>query len=1348
MTAAALVVTGLIPAAAPALAAEAQPAPTPVPSTPSASPSQVDNPGKKLGTGWKTSKDRAVTSAADTDGLKILVADSAKAYAWKTVASLSEPTVSADTWIGNQCVMDADHIAAVYAPRSFTNEPDLMQGGAFAAIVDTTTGQVVKLPFTASLAYFDPSCNTVTHTAAFTAFRDMNDPAKTKTRVVTVNTAGRTIGSAATAGEITSAVPVKDGSIGGRGHALVHIDRAGKVTTLATADSVPFDIRPTANGHVAFLDHKGDSTAHAKLWPGSGEPSVIASGKLGDVDLRQGAEGRVFLTGEPSATHLKDTDVTLLDAPADTDVSTLGRLAVDPVLTPGVRRGLARIKDAGQNFTKSSPGPEGTVEGAPDTMGGDKPTTVTSTATTTEAKLTQSVAEPTAAGGSTSVSPALTGAAASTPLTTADTDSRAHDPVDTDRWCSVPRNDVDSQALQPTPNQVEWAVDMAVRGDLRSNWITQGGWRDQIGLGTIDPQGLFPIPSLTGGGRIPANVLLGVMAQESNLWQAEPGSIPGQMGNPLASYTGFYGHSGDDPAGYWQINWAKSDCGYGVGQVTDGMRLAGHEKAGETALPATTQRAVALDYTVNVAASLYILADKWNELHESGQTITVNNDNPAKPENWFAALWNYNLGFNKKADEGTNGNWGLGWYNNPANPVYPPSRSAFMNTDIDPTAAKDAAHPQNWPYEEKTLGWASWSIDTGYSYATSGRQDWPGESGFSSAGFRPAYWNGTADLYTVPGSAKYNRAHATPSLDTFCNSKNNCDSANPPDCPDAACYTQYWWHESNVTWKSDCATTCGFENIKYLSLVAEPGRGTRLQHGTPICTNEGLPAGTLLVNSVPDNTNTYSSCGSTGTDDGSFAFTFNSNGTSGPGLGQYEAKGDLYQIGGGYGGHFWYAHTRNEAHLGDGVDSNGNKVDGLMTVKGTWTLGQNLGGWARVFVQVPDTGAHTQQAHYVIHGVDGGDRDRYLNTHYGANTWAELGVYHFTGTPQVELSNTADDGIGDDDVAFTSVAFQKLPGKPQHMVVAMGDSYTSGEGSGDYSSESDTSHGTTGWNACRRGANGWSRKLLLPFQATSLGDLSDAHSTVADLQNVSCSGASTWNVRGKDITQNDADVHPSAWDDPSKPQTQGQFHEIAQIDSGVLSDDTTLVMLTIGGNDGGNFTDAITKCYLVGVCDKDDYTAKMNTAVDATGRLLDEISQKAPHAQIVLMGYPHLVADDPCLTADFDTLNALADELRDKQAAKVAELKNQGVKVAFADPISAFHGHGICDSDEWINRIVAGPNGDGDYHSGDPANPIPCIPLTGICASLESFHPKDRGTTAYSAVMDQTLADIGYTGSQ
>ncbi|MER6565109.1 hypothetical protein ABT288_02620 [Streptomyces sp. NPDC001093] len=130
-------------------------------------------------------------------------------------------------------------------------------------------------------------------------------------------------------------------------------------------------------------------------------------------------------------------------------------------------------------------------------------------------------------------------------------------------------------------------------------------------------------------------MVLGIMAQESNLWQAEGGSIPGQMGNPLAAVDGYYGHKANpsDPAAYWQINWDESDCGYGVGQVTDGMRLAGHEKPGETSLDPRLQKLVAIDYATNVAASLKILADKWNEVHQDGQKITVNNDDSSRVEN-------------------------------------------------------------------------------------------------------------------------------------------------------------------------------------------------------------------------------------------------------------------------------------------------------------------------------------------------------------------------------------------------------------------------------------------------------------------------------------------------------------------------------------------------------------------------------------------------------------------------------------------------------------------------------------------------------------------------------------------
>ncbi|MEU2779085.1 Tat pathway signal protein, partial [Streptomyces sp. NPDC007162] len=965
-----------------------------------------------LGKGWKTSADRAVTAVADSDGFHLLVADSRNGYSWKTAAVLSEPQLPADTWIGNQCVMDDHHAAVVYAPRTFTNKPDLMMGGAFTAIVNLDDGSVTKLPFTASLAYFDPTCSPATHTAVFTALRD------TKTRLVTVNTKGTTVADTTAKGEITSAVPTKDGVIAAAGNRLVRVDRKGRTARLATTTHAPYDIHVTGDGTVSYIDRTGDTNAHVQTYA-HGRKTTLASGKLTAMDLRQGTDGTVYLIGR--ASHGKSfaaSGIKSLNVSPDAELSTRGRLAVDTVVSPAVQAGVDNVTNASRDVT----GPA-TREPAAETTTGHTShvLTVTGTVVGTGRHTKQQTVEPgTTAGGR--PSPALTGSAkpqlsTMSTLTTADDDARAHDPIDTDAWCSVPRNDVKAQALQPTPNQVEWAVDMAVRNDLRSGYLTQGGWRSQTGLSTIDPQGLYPSPPLnTGNGqRIPAQVELGILAQESNLWQAESGAIPGQMGSPLAAVDGYYGHqSGGSLDDFWTIHWDKSDCGYGVGQVTDGMRKAGHEKPGEKSKDVTTQRAIALDYTTNIAASLYILADKWNEVHQSGQTITVNNDDPAKPENWFTAVWNYNLGFNKKADEATNGNWGLGWYNNPANPVYPASRLAFLNTDLDPLAAKDAAHPQNWPYEEKVMGWAAWSQDTGHSYATSGRQDWPGESGFSSAGFYPATWNGTTGTVIDPSSGKYRRAHVSPALDAFCNTKNNCDTANPPDCPDAACYAQYWWHESNVTWKSDCATSCGNEHIKYLTLVSEPGRGYRLQYGTPVCS--GAPSGAKIVESVPQGTDTWSDCGTT-TTDGSFQFTFYADpNATGPGLGQYDAKADLHQIGGGYNGHFWFTHARDTDHLGG--DS------GRMTILGDWKLNSAISGSeAEVFVHVPDTGAQVSNATYKVI-TPFGAVTKTIDQNSQNNKWVSLGAYNFQDqAPEVQLTNSTSDGAADKDVAYDAVAF-------------------------------------------------------------------------------------------------------------------------------------------------------------------------------------------------------------------------------------------------------------------------------------------------------------------------------------
>ncbi|MGH4035221.1 SGNH/GDSL hydrolase family protein [Actinomycetota bacterium Odt1-20B] len=1273
------------------------------------------NPDKELGRGWKVSEDRAVTAAADSDGLKILVADSSKAYAWKTAATLSEPGMPADSWIGNQCVMDAEHVAVVYAPRAFTNKPDLMQGGAFAAVVNVHSGAVTKLPFTASLAYFDPSCNTVTHMAAFTAFRDMNDPQKTKTRVVTVNTSGKTTDAAAAHGEITSAVPVKGGAIAARGNHLIHLDRSGKVSNLADADSVPFDIRPTVGGKIAFIDLEGNHTAHAKVFGGSGKPSTIASGKLGGLDLMQGAAGRVFLTGRPSSTSaVAGSGITRIDAPGDTALSTHGRLAIEPVLTPGVRAGLAHIKDAGQGFTKAEPAPEGrSTAQAPATMTGTAPVTVTSTATTTGTKLVQSVRQEATNGSGTNPSPALgTGSGTRKPMHTAAAVS--HEPTDGDRWCAVSRNDVKVQALQPTPNQVEWAVDMAVRGKLRSTYIRQGGYRDQAGLGTIDPQGLFPPPTLSGGGKIPANVLLGIMAQESNLWQAEGGSVPGQMGNPLAAVDGYYGHKADpnDPAAYWQINWDKSDCGYGVGQVTDGMRMAGHEKDHETSLSPALQKLVSVDYASNIAASMKILADKWNEVHKDGQKVTVNNDDPAMVENWFTAVWNYNLGFNPPSEASKHaGHWGLGWYNNPANPLYKKSWGhPFMNTDVDgPEANKDAAHPQDWPYEEKVMGWAAWSMDTGFSYSTDGRQDWPGESGFSSAGFRPAWWTTPTD-----------RTAVQPSLDVFCNSKNNCNPDTPPDCPDAECYAKYWWNQTNATWKINCASTCGHENIKYQSLVSEPGRGYRLKTGTPVCS--GAPAGSKIVASVPDGTPSWSDCGSISSA-GKFQFTFYPGTES-----RYQAKADLHSVGGGYGGHYWYTHTRNSSHYGG--------LNGYMTIDGTWTLGQSL-NWARVLVHLPDTGAHTRQAAYTVGGTDSTSPTRVVLQRAGG--WVPLGAFHFTGTPKVTLSNTTKDGTADEDVAWDAVAFQPLSGKPANSVVAMGDSYSSGEGAtapGGKDLYPETDHydkqNDKLIDKCHRSTLAWSRQTTLPEETKSIGNLADSLDPRMDYHFVACSGARTYNVLA-----------------------EGQSSEVPQIDSGYLDGNTTLVTLSIGGNDA-RFADIMTKCIDVPVPSTTTCPyAELDNIDPATGdktsgttgdlkgwapkwlhdsvrpqivKTLNAIHRKAPNAKVVLMGYPRLVEKDHgCLpgayeTVENDWVRTLADTLTTEMNGAT---QDAGSWAVFSDPRDEFDGKAICGNPESIHGIV-----ETGREQADNDAPAP---------SMQSFHPKPAGARLYADALEHTL---------
>ena len=480
-----------------------------------AAPVRVAEPDKTLGSGWRQSRDRAITAATDIDGVNILVADSSDAYAWRTAAVLAEPGVPAESWIGNQCSMDGSHVAVAYAPRSFTNKPDLMQGGGFAAIVNVETREVLKLTFNVTLASFSPGCNPQTRSATFTAYRGMDDLNGVKTRMVTVGVDGDTNADVAVDGQITSAVPVDGGVIGAKQDAIVRIDRAGQIADLTDAAGTPSDLRPAKGGGVAYLERISNNTTRATIWNRGNGARVMAKARLGDLSLEQGAEA-IFLTGTPSGVPaVTGSGITVLDAPVDADISSRGRLATTAVLTPGVRTGLARIANAGKgatqdSITKDTPSARGDrLDSKPDEAGSP---TVTAVATSTGTAVTLSVQDSGMSASASRLSPSLNGRFAGQR-----TSAVSHDPTDPERWCAVSRNDINMQALQPTPNQIEWAVDMAVRGELRGSRVRQGGYRGQTGLASVDPQALFPAPTLTGGyvnGRVPANVLLGVLAQE------------------------------------------------------------------------------------------------------------------------------------------------------------------------------------------------------------------------------------------------------------------------------------------------------------------------------------------------------------------------------------------------------------------------------------------------------------------------------------------------------------------------------------------------------------------------------------------------------------------------------------------------------------------------------------------------------------------------------------------------------------------------------------------------------------------------------------------------------------------
>jgi GDSL-like Lipase/Acylhydrolase family/Carboxypeptidase regulatory-like domain len=274
--------------------------------------------------------------------------------------------------------------------------------------------------------------------------------------------------------------------------------------------------------------------------------------------------------------------------------------------------------------------------------------------------------------------------------------------------------------------------------------------------------------------------------------------------------------------------------------------------------------------------------------------------------------------------------------------------------------------------------------------------------------------------------------------------------------------------------------------------------------------------------------------------------------------------------------------------------------------------------------------------------------------------------------------------------------------------VALGDSFSSGEGNPPFEAKSNTAS-----NKCHRSL-GHAYPLTL---ASSLG-LSGPF-----IAFVACSGATTGNI----------------WSGPDPPEDYSKDPEPHQLNS--LSRATRVVTLTAGGDDIG-FPTVLTECVIWAcpvaalfsspVKNADRDIANLRPTLEKTYR---EVRRVAPNAKVYVLGYPYVFPLDPSLLADTATcikaglvLGSLS-WLAPREVALDDVIKNAATSagVTYIDPNApgkpySFLGHDVCSSSSWFNNLI---NSDPTEYSFHP-NHTGQAELAAALSSAVSYSPTTR----------------------
>jgi hypothetical protein len=204
-------------------------------------------------------------------------------------------------------------------------------------------------------------------------------------------------------------------------------------------------------------------------------------------------------------------------------------------------------------------------------------------------------------------------------------EARAYCPSYTPAGTAGGKNCSIEPALGHNPTLTEWNTIFSIVSAGPAVWGTNGPTSKSLKRGCNLP---------TAPGEVaptfPCAVLKAIAMAESG-WQqfCTPTSPASAVGKPERTIVSF-------------------DCGYGVGQVTSGMRV------GEA--PDFDRARVASEATYNLATGTRILRDKWDGTRCVGDRL------PEIVEHWYTAVWAYN---------------GLAYTNNPNNPNLTASRKPY-----------------------------------------------------------------------------------------------------------------------------------------------------------------------------------------------------------------------------------------------------------------------------------------------------------------------------------------------------------------------------------------------------------------------------------------------------------------------------------------------------------------------------------------------------------------------------------------------------------------------------------------------------------------------------------------------